>query len=346
VRTREALAPRSRALRAPLALTLALAMGLAMMVGAFELSAERFVRALAAAAGLPVRAVAADVNVLVHLRVPRVALGAMVGAALAVSGALLQGLLRNPLADLGLLGVSSGAGLASAVAIVLVPSLSERFGALGTAVPAFVGALAAVLTVLRVGTRGGRTDTASLVLAGVAVNALCGAATGLITSIADDGQLRALTFWSLGSLGNAGPLLLFTAAPALLSCVLLAPRLADALDALSLGPFEAASLGIDVERAQRSAVALAALAAAVTVSACGVIGFVGLVAPHLVRLLGGPAHRHVLRSSALCGAILVVLADLAARTVSRPAELPLGVVTALLGAPFFLWLLRAQRGDL
>jgi iron complex transport system permease protein len=315
----------------------------ATALGAYVIDAGRLGRALAAGLGAPVSARAADVSVLWTLRVPRVALGAMVGSALAMAGALLQGALRNPLADPGIIGASSGAALAAAAVMVLLPAAAGAGGGSLLVVVAFGGAVLAVLAVLAL-SRGAKSSSA-LVLAGVAVNALCGALTGLLTVLADDGQLRALSFWTLGSLGNAGSVSLWLVAAALAPVWLLAVRTSDALDALSLGEFSAMTLGVDAARTRRSVIALAALAVGVSVSTCGVLSFVGLVAPHLVRMIAGPTHRTLLPASALCGAALVVLSDAAARTVAQPVELPLGVITALVGAPMFLWLLWRGRGE-
>lgn len=315
----------------------------ATVCGAYALDGPRLLRALSAGLGAPVHALAGDVAVLWNLRLPRVLLGALVGGALAIAGAVLQGLFRNPLADPSIIAASSGAALCAAVAIVLLPAIAAMGGGVGLVAVAFAGAVLAVMAVLAL-SRGARGEGASLVLAGVAINALCGALTGLLTVLADDGQLRSLTFWTLGSLGNAGQISLWLVALALAPVFVAGRSLADALDALSLGDFAASALGVDVVAVRRRAVAVAALAVAVSVSACGVIGFVGLVAPHLVRMIAGPTHRTLLPASALCGASLVVLADAAARTVAQPVELPLGVITALIGAPMFLWLLWREGG--
>lgn len=283
--------------------------------------------------------------VLLHIRLPRLLLGALAGAALGVSGAMMQGLFRNPLAEPGLVGISAGAGLAAVAFVVLGEGLGlpPLVQAHALALAAFAGALGTTWTVYRFATREGRTGVATLLLAGVALGALAGAATGLLLFLADDAQLRTVTFWSLGSLGGATWTILGGTAPFLLAAVLAAPRLARALDALLLGEAEAFHLGVRVERVKRQAVALAALGVGAAVAAAGVIGFVGLVVPHLVRLALGPSHRTLLPAAALLGATLLLGADLVARTVVAPAELPIGVVTALAGAPFFLWLLLRER---
>ncbi len=281
-----------------------------------------------------------------HVRLPRVLLAVLVGAALATAGALLQGLFRNPLADAGVIGLASGGALGAAGATLLVTrsalQLSGALAGLYLPLAAFVGALVAALVLERLAVRE-RTNAARLLLAGVAINALAGAATGILVTLADDAELRTITFWTLGSLGGATWPLLAAAGPLLVLALVVAPRLARALDLLLLGERAAAHLGVDVVRTQRHVVVLASALVGSAVATSGVIGFVGLVVPHLVRLLLGPAHRALLPASALGGAVLVVLTDLLARTVVAPRELPLGLVTALLGAPLFLWMLQ-RRG--
>ena len=283
--------------------------------------------------------------VLLDVRLPRVLLGVLVGAALGVSGAVMQGLFRNPLAEPGLVGVSAGSALGAVAFIVLGGSLalSPLAGAVALPVAAFAGGLVATALVYRLATRGGRTAVATLLLAGVALAALAGAGTGLLLFVADDAQLRTITFWSLGSLGGATWTALAGAAPLLLLALVAAPRLARPLNALLLGEAEAFHLGVRVEREKRVAVGVAALGVGAAVAVSGVIGFVGLVVPHLGRLALGPDHRRLLPASALLGATLLLLADLAARTLVAPAELPIGILTALVGAPFFLWLLLRER---
>lgn len=291
---------------------------------------------------------ARDAAILGVVRAPRVLLAAMLGAGLAVGGAVMQGLFRNPLADPALIGVSAGAALAAVGAIVLGPSMfGARSGALGLWLlpgAAFIGGLCATLLIARLATRGGVTGVATLLLAGVGVNALCSALTGLLLFMADDRQVRDITFWTLGSLAGTRWVQMPVAAALVLVPALLMLPLARSLNALTLGEREAFHLGLRVESAKRAAVALAAIAVSAGVALAGLIGFVGLVVPHLVRLLVGADHRLVLPGSALLGAALMVMADLAARSLAAPAELPAGVVTALIGAPAFLWLLRQRLG--
>jgi iron complex transport system permease protein len=285
--------------------------------------------------------------VLMAIRLPRVLLGVLVGAALAVSGATMQGLFRNPLADPGLLGVSSGAALAAVSVIVLggsLPWLQTLLGAWLLPLAAFAGGLLVTWFVYTVATRAGRTEVATMLLAGVAINALAGAGTGLLVFLADDNQLRDITFWNLGSLGGVTWRSLTAVSPFMLAAIFLLPRSANDLNAFLLGESEARHLGVNTQRVKRLVVFLSAAAVGAAVSVAGIIGFVGLVVPHLIRLAAGPDHRLLLPASVLLGASLLLLADLFARTVVIPAELPIGIVTALAGAPFFLWLLlRGQK---
>ncbi|GAB5519312.1 MAG: iron ABC transporter permease [Rhodothermales bacterium] len=288
--------------------------------------------------------------VLTAIRLPRVLLGLLIGAGLAVSGAAMQGLFRNPLADPGLVGVSSGAALAAVLVIVLggplLVGLATWMLPFAIAVAAFGGSIAATLIVYRLATWRGRTSVATMLLAGIALNALAAAGVGLMMFIADDAQLRDITFWTLGSLGGATWSTLGAVAPFLLLGIVGAPLLARALNAMLLGEAEARHLGIHVEHLKRGVVLITALTVGAAVAVSGIIGFVGLVVPHLLRLTLGPDHRGLLPGSALLGAILLLAADLLSRTLVAPAELPIGIVTALVGAPFFLWLLLRNRAAL
>jgi iron complex transport system permease protein len=286
--------------------------------------------------------------VLMAIRLPRVLLGALVGATLATSGAAVQGLFRNPLADPALIGISSGAAFAAGLAILFAALMQAavpswlRFLLLPSA--AFVGALLATFLVYRLANDGGRTLITTMLLAGIGINSLAGAGTGLLTFVADDAELRSITFWSLGSLGASTWPALTAVLPFLLVALVRLPPLARPLNALLLGEDEACHLGIEVERLKRSVIIHVALAVGAAVSITGVIGFVGLVVPHVLRLIGGPDHRFVLPGSVLLGAALLVAADLVSRTIVAPAELPIGIVTAFVGAPVFLWLLLHAGG--
>jgi len=293
-------------------------------------------------------------GVLLAIRLPRVVLGLLVGAALGLSGAAIQGLFRNPLADPGLLGISSGASMAAVATIILeekllklLPVFADPASSLGTyllPMVAFVGAALTALFVYRVSHVGGRVLVSTMLLVGVATNGLAGAFTGLFTYAATDAQLRSITFWGLGSLGGASWSTVTTLLPFLVLPLLWLPRLGKPLNLLALGEEQAAHLGLPVARLKWQLVALATLAVGASVAMVGAIGFLGFLVPHLLRLVGGPDHRFVLPASALGGAMILVLADTLSRTVAAPAELPIGILTALLGAPVFLWMvLREQR---
>ncbi|MBB4267984.1 FecCD family ABC transporter permease [Roseospira visakhapatnamensis] len=287
-------------------------------------------------------------TVLWSLRLPRALLGVLVGAALAISGAAMQGLFRNPLADPGLIGVSTGAALAAALVIVLggaVPfGLGTIPGDLLLPLAAFGGGLVAVALVYRIASHDGRTEVATMLLAGIALNAVAGAAIGVLVFISDDQALRDLNFWLLGSLGGVTWDRLLLVAPLMLGPALLTLALARPLNALLFGETDALHLGIDVEQTKRLVVLLSALAVGSSVALTGVIGFVGLVVPHLVRLTIGPDHRVLLPAALMLGPSLLLLADLLARTLVLPAELPIGILTSCVGGPFFLWLLLRRRG--
>lgn len=340
---------RSQALLLGLVMLLLVITVLALGIGAVDIPASQVLLILAQQLGWPLANPpdAGQVMVLMEIRAPRVALGILVGAGLAITGASIQGLLRNPLADPGLIGVSSGAALAAVSVIVLgatvFQGLSNALRAYTLALAAFIGSLLVTGLVYRLANLEGRTDIATMLLAGIAINALLGAATGLLTYAANDAQLRTLTFWLMGSLGSATWLQVFTALPLILLPMLVLPWFGPALNAVLLGEAEAGHLGFNLERIKQVLVILVALIVGTAVALTGVIGFVGLVVPHLLRLAFGPDHRLLLPASALLGASLLLLADLIARTVVNPAELPIGIITALLGGPFFLWLLHHYR---
>ena len=287
--------------------------------------------------------------VLWHLRLPRILFAVLVGAALALPGALAQGLFRNPLADPGLLGVTSGAACAAALTIVvLARSGLEVPGTLRSwllPATACAGAVA-VCFILDTVARWLTADSiAGLLLTGIALNALAAAVIGLCTYLATDEQLRTMSFWTLGSLAGAN----WALAGALLITLLFSfwalKRLTHTMNALALGEAAAAHVGVNVRALRVRVIMLVALLCGFAVAWCGMIGFIGLVAPHIVRLLIGPDQRRLAPLAMLVGAILLLLADTAARTVAIPAEIPVGIFTALLGAPFFLVLLaRMRRG--
>ncbi|MCE4068465.1 iron ABC transporter permease [Pseudomonas nitroreducens] len=321
---------------------------LSLALGPVSLPLGDTLRALAHMLGLPVSVDGLGQAELIvgQIRLPRTLLGIATGGVLALAGVAMQGLFRNPLADPGLIGVSSGAALGAAIAIVFgasIGGLPEVFAPYLLSACAFVGGLLVTALVYRLGRHNGQTSVATMLLAGIALTALAGALIGLFTYLADDATLRTLTFWNLGSLNGASyprlwPLLLITL---LVACWL--PRRVNALNALLLGESEARHLGFDVERLKIELILCTALGVGAAVAAAGMIGFIGLVVPHLLRLIVGPDHRVLLPASMFGGAILLLLADLIARLALAPAELPIGIVTALIGAPFFLYLLIRGR---
>ena len=286
--------------------------------------------------------------VFMNIRLPRLVLGMAAGAGLGMAGALMQGLFRNPLADPGLIGVSSGAALAAAATMVVgglwFPELPRQLGSWTLVLMAFAGGLCVTLLVYALARSEGLTRVGTMLLAGIAMNALAGAGLGLMSFLATDEQLRNIQFWLLGSLGGARWSAVAMVSAVAAGAIGLGLTLARPLNAIALGEAPAALLGVDVEWVKRRVVVVTALAVGAVTATTGIIGFIGLVAPHCVRLLAGPDHRMVLPGSALLGAALVLAADAAARTVLQPAELPLGVLTAFVGVPFFLLLLRRFKG--
>lgn len=274
-----------------------------------------------------------------NVRLPRVILAIVVGASLAVAGVVMQGIFRNPLAEPATVGVSGGAAVGAVIAITL--GLSKI--TLGVQIFAFIGGTLATAIVYGLSRVDGKTDIVTLILTGIAINALSGALIGLAVFVADDDQIRTVTFWSLGSLGLATWRAVAMVLPLAIIGVALSTKFSRTLDLMSLGDRPAEHVGVPVERVRLQTIAIIGLLASSAVAATGIIAFVGLIVPHILRLVLGPKHRDLLWSSALLGAIVTLLADLAARTLLSPAELPLGVLTALIGAPFFLWLLRKMR---
>lgn len=279
-------------------------------------------------------------DVVWQIRLPRILLSLLIGAGLGTAGALLQGMFGNPLAEPGIVGVSSGAAVGGVTAIALGATAA---GPWVLPLAAFVGGLATTMLVYMGARSGGRTETVTLVLTGIAVNAIAGALIGLAMFLSDDAELRSITFWSLGSVANATWRTVGVTAPLVLLGVALGQRFAHPLDLLALGEGPARHLGVDVDRLRLALVAIVAVLTAAGVAVAGIITFVGLIVPHLVRLVAGPGHRRLLPASALGGALVLTAGDLFARTAAAPAEIPLGVLTALLGAPVFLYLLRTTR---
>lgn len=282
-----------------------------------------------------------------EIRLPRLLLGIVVGAGLAIGGAAMQGLFRNPLADPGLVGVSSGAALAAIIVIVLGGNYLSQWvvfwGYFALPLAAFAGGGLVTWLIYQIATKDGRTDVGLMLLTGIAINAIAGAVTGLLVYFATDEELRTLTFWSMGSIASASWKDIVISTIPILIAVILLPIFARSLNAFLMGESVSEHMGFNVKQMKFMVVTLTALAVGAAVSVSGVIGFVGLVAPHLVRLLLGPDHRWVLPGSAILGAILVVFSDMLARTVLSPAELPIGIIMSAIGGPFFLWLLIQRR---
>lgn len=321
-----------------------------IMTGAADASLGNVLRWFVGLEGAEQALSARDRIIILDIRLPRAVMGLLVGASLAVSGAIMQGLFRNPLADPALVGVSSGASLGAVLMIVLGSSLFgalfEVFGFYALPIAAFLGGLFTTLLLYRIATRSGQTSVATMLLAGIALAALANAITGVLIFIADDKQLRDLTFWGLGSLAGANWTKIVSAGPIILVSLAVVPFLARGLNALTLGEAAAFHMGIPVQRLKNIAIVSVAASTGASVAVSGGIGFVGIVVPHVLRLIIGPDHRYLLPASALLGGTLLIFADMIARTIVPPAELPIGIITAFAGAPFFLWILLRGRSHL
>ncbi|MFI5426249.1 FecCD family ABC transporter permease [Aeromicrobium sp. UC242_57] len=279
-------------------------------------------------------------NTLWNVRFPRIALALLVGAALATAGALMQGIFGNPLAEPSVVGVSTGAAFAAAIVIVFQ---IQFMGSWSVAVFAFVGGLITTLAVYFLSRADGRTEVVTLVLTGIAVNAVCSAGLALMIFLGDTAAREQIVFWQLGSLNGSRWEHVVVVAPLVVVGLIGSMVLARKLDVLSLGDRAARHVGIDVERLRLGAIVLVALLTAAAVAFAGIIAFVGLVVPHLIRMVVGPGHRVLVPASALAGALLLLGADLIARTAMTGADLPIGMLTSLVGGPFFFWLLRRTR---
>lgn len=332
---------------------LLLAIILSTGIGAMSISPAQVVAILLSKIGihLPVEYNEGTAAVLWMIRLPRVILGVIIGAGLAIAGAALQGLFRNPLADPGLIGVSSGASLTAVMLIVLqssFPFLTDnhllQFYVMN--IVTFGGAIIAVLLVFRISLRNGQAVMSTMLLAGIAINALCNAITGLMTYISTNEQLRSIVFWLMGSLGGASWQTVLAVLPFVLIPLILLPRIAQALNVYALGEREAMHSGVKVGRLKTQLIIFATMAVAAGVAVAGVIGFVGLVVPHIVRQITGPDNRILIPCSALLGAVLLTVSDLLCRTIAAPAEIPVGIVTAIIGTPFFIWLILKEKKSL
>lgn len=274
------------------------------------------------------------------VRFPRVTLGLLVGAGLAVGGVLMQGVFGNPLAEPGVVGVSSGAAAGACLVIVLGWT---ALGEWGVALAAFVGGLLATILAYLTARQNGRTEVVTLVLTGVAVNAVAGAVIAFMTFLGDTQAREEIVFWQLGSLNGTRWVQVGVAAPLILLGIAGAAIVARRLDLLALGERSARHVGVDVERLRIGVIVLVAITTSAAVAFAGIVAFVGLVVPHVIRMLVGPAHRVLVPASVLGGAVVLLAADLVARTVVPYADLPIGMLTAIVGGPFFFWLLRRTR---
>ncbi len=338
-----------RTLVLALAISLLVVAALAATIGAAGIPLQRLPAALGwfGVDGDPAL-LARDRLVLWTIRLPRIAMAAIIGALLAAAGAIMQGLFRNPLADPALVGVAGGGALAAAVVIVIGDRLLTASGMhlsiwlLPAA--AFAGSLLATILLYRIATRENRTSIAVFLLGGLAIASLSSAGIGMLVFTADDRQLRDMTFWMLGSISGATWTKVSILAPFVFAMLALVPSIGRGLDLLVLGESEAFHMGVEVERLKRRAIVLVSAMTGAAVSFAGIIGFVGIVVPHLLRLIIGPGHRLLLPASAVLGAILLLGADTLARTLAAPAEVPIGILTAIVGAPVFLSILLRQRG--
>jgi len=318
-------------------------------IGAFQYSPHRlFVLTGQALGWLPATATdTLDRNVFFQLRLPRVVLAGVTGAVLGVSGTLMQGLFRNPIVEPGLVGTSSGAALGASLVFVFgSTAFTIPLGTLGVPILAFVGGFIATMLVYRLSTSFGKVNVLTLLLAGIAVNAVCAAGTGFLSYIARDPQARNITFWNLGTFTTAEWRGVTLVTVCFAGCFVWALRYGKALNALMLGEDEAAYLGIDPRRLVFRLLIVNTIMVAVATAMVGVIAFIGLVVPHLLRLMKSSDYTFLLPASALLGAVLMETIDIVARVVIPPAELPIGIITALIGAPIFLSILIRQRGGI
>ncbi len=323
-------------------------LGVRLTLALVVLAAVMFVCSLMGTESISLKAVLAqvggqeainpDYEIFVQVRLPRIILACIVGAALACSGVVFQALLRNPLADPYILGISSGAGLGTIIAVISGFSWT-LWGRSPIAVFAFAGAMGTVWLVWFIGRVTGKSHVTGLLLAGVVVNAFFSAVIMFLTSIAKSQQMQTTIFWLMGNMTEEDFLVLWLGAGCVAAGMFALFYISPQLNAISFGEDDARSMGVNTARTRTIAFAVAALITAVAVSLSGLVGFVGLVVPHAVRLVFGPDHRQLLPLSGIVGAIFLVAADTLARIVVAPAQLPVGVVTAIVGGPFFLVLL-------
>lgn len=278
----------------------------------------------------------AQETIVIQIRLPRILLGVLVGASLASAGTAMQGLFKNPMADPYVIGISSGGALGAVIAIVL------RLSLLALPVSSFIGALLAALLVYRISKVGDKVPVPTLLLSGIATAAFLSAITSFIMYIAGE-SLHQIIFWLMGGLSTSSWDKVIMVSLPLISGIVTLSIYARELNIMLLGDEEAQSLGVEVEKLKKISIAISALLAGVAVSISGIIGFVGLIIPHIVRLIVGPDHRILIPASALMGGIFIVLTDTLARTIISPAEIPVGIITAFFGAPFFVYLLQKRK---
>jgi iron complex transport system permease protein len=331
-----------------LGIALVLALVASAGIGAFSFTPMEMVRHIGAAFGWVTEPASETLSrsVFLELRIPRVLLAALTGAVLGVSGTLMQGIFRNPIVEPGLAGTSAGAAFGASLVFVFgtTSALTRPLGSLAVPVVAFIGAFAATMLVYRVSTSFGKVNVFTLLLAGIAVNAVCGAGTGFLSYIARDPQARNITFWNLGTFTTADWHGVELVAIAFAVCFSICLRYGKSLNALMLGEDEAAFLGAQPEKLILRLIIVNTVMVAVATAMVGVIAFVGLVIPHVLRMLKSSDYTFLIPASALLGAVMMSVVDVVARILIPPAELPVGIITAVVGAPVFLWiLLRQQR---
>ena len=332
---------RARQLTIGLLVLLPLTLLAALALGSVSLGLHESLQAIIQLAQQPENRSAIIVN---QIRLPRALLAGLVGALLGISGAAMQGIFRNPLADPSLIGVTAGASLGASLVIAGVGSgIHGLTGLTLVSAGAFTGGMLAVILVYRLASSENGTSVATMLLAGIAITALAGAMSNILELFSSNEVLRRISLWRMGGLDGADYSRVALAAAIFLVVMTVLPRYATALNAFLLGESEARYLGVDVERTKTGIVLLVAIAVGASVAMAGTIAFVGLVVPHIIRLLIGPDHRYLLPASAIAGALLLISADIIARTLIAPTELPVGIVTACIGVPFFISLLHRRR---
>ena len=332
---------RARQLTTVLLVLLPLCLLAALALGSVSLGLNESLQAISQLGQQPENRSAIIVN---QIRLPRALLAGLVGALLGISGAAMQGIFRNPLADPSLIGVTAGASLGASLVIAVIGSgISGLTGLTLISVGAFAGGMLAVVLVYRLASSESGTSVATMLLAGIAITALAGAMSNVLELFSSNEVLRRISLWRMGGLDGADYSRVAVAAGIGMVVIAVLPRYATALNAFLLGESEARYLGIDVERTKTGIVLMVAIAVGTSVALAGTIAFVGLVVPHIIRLLIGPDHRYLLPASAIAGALLLISADIIARTVIAPTELPVGIVTACVGVPFFVSLLHRRR---